>query len=212
MLEDTFSELEQVRLKKLRALESAGIDPYPTRAEQTHTSQEAIDAFVKAESQPDASPIRVTAAGRIRSLRPMGKLTFAHIQDRDGKLQLFFRVNDLGEEKMAELSAYYDLGDFIQASGTLFRTKRGEVSLQVEDFKMLAKALRPLPAAKDEVVDGEIVRHAVLSDPETRYRQRYVDMIVNPEVREVPRPDGYGNPLSPALCGPGSQPRCPGDF
>ena len=185
MLEDTFSELEQVRLKKLRTLEAAGIDPYPTRAEQTHTSQEAIEAFIQVESQPDASPIQVTVAGRIRSLRPMGKLTFAHIQDRDGKLQLFFRVNDLGEEKMAELSAYYDLGDFIQASGTLFRTKRGEVSLQVDDFKMLAKALRPLPAAKDEVVDGEIVRHAVLSDPETRYRQRYVDLAVNPDVQEI---------------------------
>jgi lysyl-tRNA synthetase class 2 len=185
MLEETFSELEEARLKKLRALEAAGMDPYPTRAEQTHTSKEAIEAFINAEKQADAAPIHVTAAGRIRALRPMGKLAFAHIQDRDGRLQLFFRVNDLGEEKMDELNAYYDLGDFIQASGTMFRTKRGEVSLYVEDFKMLAKTLRPLPAAKDEVVDGEIVRHAVLSDPETRYRQRYVDLAVNPEVQEI---------------------------
>ena len=185
MLEESFSELEQARLKKLRALEAAGIDPYPTRSEQTHTSQVAIDAFVNAEAQTEARPIQVTAAGRIRSLRLMGKLAFAHIQDRDGGLQLFFRVNDLGEEKMAELTSFYDLGDFIQASGTMFRTKRGEVSLHVEDFKMLAKTLRPLPAAKDEVVDGEIIRHATLSDPETRYRQRYVDLAVNTEVQEI---------------------------
>jgi len=86
---------------------------------------------------------------------------------------------------MAELDTFYDLGDFIQASGHMFRTRRGEVTLYVEDFKMLAKALRPLPAAKDEMVDGEIVRHATLSDPETRYRQRYVDLAVNPDVQEI---------------------------
>lgn len=98
MLEDTFSELEQVRLKNCAPWKPPGLTLTP-RAEQTHTSQEAIEAFIQVESQPDASPIQVTVAGRIRSLRPMGKLTFAHIQDRDGKLQLFFRVNDLGEEK-----------------------------------------------------------------------------------------------------------------
>jgi lysyl-tRNA synthetase class 2 len=185
MLEESFSELEQARLNKLRAMQDQGLDPYPTRAEQTHTSQGAMDAFISAESGEDVPTIRVTVAGRIRALRPMGKIAFAHIQDRDGRLQLFFRVNDLGEDKMAELNAYYDLGDFIQASGYMFRTKRGEVSLYVEDFKMLAKALRPLPAAKDEVVDGEVVRHATLSDPETRFRQRYVDLAVNPDVQEV---------------------------
>jgi lysyl-tRNA synthetase class 2 len=115
----------------------------------------------------------------------MGKIAFAHIDDRDGRVQLFFRINDLGEEKMEMLSVYFDLGDFIQASGYMFRTRRGEVSLYVEDFKMLAKALRPLPAAKDEIVDGEVLRHAKLSDPETRYRQRYVDLAVNPDVQEI---------------------------
>jgi lysyl-tRNA synthetase class 2 len=115
----------------------------------------------------------------------MGKIAFAHIDDRDGRVQLFFRVNDLGEEKMEMLSDYFDLGDFIQASGYMFRTRRGEVSLYVEDFKMLAKALRPLPAAKDEIVDGEVLRHAKLSDPETRYRQRYVDLAVNPDVQKI---------------------------
>ncbi len=185
MLEESFSELEQTRLEKMREMQQHGIDPYPTSAEQTHTSQEAIEAFEKAESAGDETPINVVLAGRIRALRLMGKIAFAHIDDRDGRVQLFFRINDLGEEKMDSLSQYYDLGDFIQASGHMFRTRRGEVTLYVEDFKMLAKALRPLPAAKDEIVDGEVVRHAVLSDAETRYRQRYVDLAVNPDVREI---------------------------
>jgi lysyl-tRNA synthetase class 2 len=185
MLKESFSELELTRLQKLRAMEAQGIEPYPTRAEQTHTSRQAIQDFERSEAENDETPIRVTLAGRLRALRPMGKIAFSHIQDRDGRVQLFFRVNDLGEEKMGELDAYYDLGDFIQASGYMFRTKRGEVTLYVEDFKMLAKALRPLPAAKDEVVDGQVVRHATLNDPETRYRQRYVDLAVNPDVQEI---------------------------
>jgi len=115
----------------------------------------------------------------------MGKIAFGHIEDRGGRVQLFFRINDLGEDKMAALDDFFDLGDFIQASGTMFRTRRGEVTLYVKDFKMLAKALRPLPAAKDEMVGGEVVRHATLSDPETRYRQRYVDLAVNPDVRQI---------------------------
>ena len=185
MLEESFSELELARLEKLREMQEKGINPYPTTAEQTHTSQEAIDAFIEAEEAGEETAIRVILAGRLRALRPMGKIAFAHIDDRGGRVQLFFRINDLGEEKMAELDSYYDLGDFIQASGYMFRTRRGEVTLYVEDFKMLAKALRPLPAAKDEVVDGEVIRHAKLSDPETRYRQRYVDLAVNPDVREI---------------------------
>ncbi len=185
MLEDSFTELERNRLDKLHEVQAEGLEPYPTRAEQTHTSQEAIDAFIKAEDAGDDTPVKVTLAGRIRSLRTMGKLAFAHIDDRAGRIQLFFRINDLGEEKMAELEKFYDLGDFIQASGYMFRTKRGEISLYVEDYKLLAKALRPLPAAKDEVVNGEVVRHATLSDPETRYRQRYVDLAVNPDVQEI---------------------------
>ena len=185
MLEDSFSELEHTRLEKLHEMETEGIQPFPTRAEQTHTSKQAIEAFEKAEASGDETPVQVTLAGRIRALRTMGKIAFAHIDDRGGRVQLFFRINDLGEEKMSELDKYYDLGDFIQASGYMFRTKRGEITLYVEDFKMLAKALRPLPAAKDEVVDGEVIRHATLSDPETRYRQRYVDLAVNQEAQAI---------------------------
>ena len=185
MLEESFSELERARLEKLYQMQEEGIDPFPTRAKQTHTSQEAIDAFTSNEEKGDTTPIQVTLAGRLRALRSMGKIAFGHMEDRDGRVQLFFRINDIGEKRMRELGTYYDLGDFIQASGYMFRTRRGEVTLYVEDFKMLAKALRPLPAAKDEVVNGEVIRHATLSDPETRYRQRYVDLAVNPDIQEV---------------------------
>jgi lysyl-tRNA synthetase class 2 len=100
-------------------------------------------------------------------------------------LQFFFRVNELGEENMARWREDFDLGDFIEASGVMVRTRTGEATLQVSAYRMLAKAVTPLPAAKDEVVDGEVVRHATLSDPEVRYRQRYADLAVNPEVRQI---------------------------
>ncbi len=163
-----------------------GIEPYPTRASPTHTAQAALKAFEEWESSGNTSdPLAVTVAGRLRSLRPMGKITFAHIEDGSGRIQLFFRVNEVGQEGMDQLGEDFDLGDFIEASGTLFRTRTGEISVQVKTYRMLAKAVTPLPAAKDEVIDGQVVRHATLSDPETRYRQRYADLAVNPEVRDV---------------------------
>jgi lysyl-tRNA synthetase class 2 len=129
--------------------------------------------------------LQVTLAGRLRAMRPMGKIIFAHVEDGSGRIQLFFRVNDLGEEAMRQLTEEFDLGDFIETEGELFRTRTGEITLRVTSFRMLAKAITPLPAAKDEVIDGQIVRHATLNDPETRYRQRYADLAVNPEVRQI---------------------------
>jgi len=179
------SELEKIRLKKVFELRAGGIEPYPTRANRTHTSQEAIAAFEAAEKQADPAPVEVTLAGRLRAIRPMGKVVFAHIEDGAGRIQLFFRVNELGEDQLRHFTEYYDLGDFIEAFGVMFRTRTGEVTLHVHRFRMLAKAISPLPAAKDEVVDGQVIRHATLSDPELRYRQRYADLAVNPEVREI---------------------------
>ena len=117
---------------------------------------------------------------------PWARLTFAHIEDGDGRIQLFFRMNELGQERVDFFNKMFDIGDFIQASGVMFRTRTGEVTLHVHDFKLLAKAVSPLPAAKDEVTEsGETVRHAALEDPELRARQRYADLAVNPEVRET---------------------------
>ncbi|NJN44806.1 MAG: hypothetical protein HC806_08875, partial [Anaerolineae bacterium] len=114
-----------------------------------------------------------------------GKIAFAHIDDGAGRIQLFFRSNDVGEEALKLLANELDLGDFIEAEGEMMRTKTGEVTLRVSSFRPLAKSITPLPAAKDEIVDGEVIRHAALTDPETRYRQRYADLAVNPDVRQI---------------------------
>ncbi len=180
-----YSNLEKIRLEKLERLRAQGVEPYPTRAERTHTSQQAIRLFEQAESASGDEPVAVTLAGRLRSMRPMGKITFAHIDDGDGRVQLFLRANDVGEEWLDLFNHEFDLGDFVQASGEMFRTRSGEVSLRVQSIRLLAKAITPLPAAKDEVVDGQVVRHATLADPEARYRQRYADLVVNPDVRQI---------------------------
>ncbi len=180
-----YTNLEKIRLEKLAQLREQGVEAYPRRLERTHEIAMATEAFLKTENDDEPEEITAVLAGRIRSLRPMGKVIFAHIEDGSGRIQLFFRANDLGDEQMGFFKEHFDLGDFIEASGKIFRTRTGEVSLWVNTFKMLAKAITPLPAAKDQVVDGEIVSHATLSDPETRYRQRYADLAVNPEVREV---------------------------
>jgi lysyl-tRNA synthetase class 2 len=180
-----YSKLEKVRLEKIETLRAEGFEPYPTRAKRTHTSQEAIKAFEQAESTEQEEVVVVTLAGRLRSSRTMGKITFAHIEDGYGRVQLFFRANDIGKEQLKFFNTEFDLGDYIQAEGEMFRTRTGEITLRVADFKMLSKAVTPLPAAKDEVIEGQVVRHAALTDPETRYRQRYADLAVNEEVRDV---------------------------
>jgi lysyl-tRNA synthetase class 2 len=185
-----YSSLEKIRLEKLTELRAAGIEPFPTRAERTHTSAQAIAAFEQAEKAAGEgqTPLEVKAilAGRIRATRAMGKVSFAHIEDGAGKIQLFLRINELTQERVDFFNKMYDIGDFVQASGVMMRTKTGEATLHVRDFKLLAKAVSPLPAAKDETLeDGTILRHAALGDSELRARQRYADLAVNPEVRET---------------------------
>ncbi len=182
-----YTHLEKIRLQKIEELRAEGIEPYPTRAERTHTSAQAVSALEAAEAaSTPAAEVRATLAGRIRATRPMGKLTFAHIEDGDGKIQLFIRVNELGQEKVDFFNKMFDIGDFVQAAGTMMRTKTSEATLLVHDYKLLAKSVSPLPAAKDETLeDGTVVRHAALEDPELRARQRYADLAVNPHIRET---------------------------
>jgi len=182
---EEYSSLEKIRIEKLETLRAEGIEPYPTRAERTHTTQDAVQAFEDVESSGGEEQVTATLVGRLRAMRSMGKITFAHVEDGSGQVQLFFRANDIGIENLKFFNREFDLGDFIQADGVMFRTRTGEVTLRVEKFHMLAKAITPLPAAKDEVVDGEVIRHAVLADPETRYRQRYADLAVNKDVRDI---------------------------
>lgn len=179
-----YTSLEKIRLAKIDELRAEGIEPYPTRAERTHTSAEAIAAFEAAEKA--GGDVKVTLTGRIRATRSMGKLSFAHIEDGSGRVQLMLRANELGQARVDFFNRMFDIGDFVQAAGSMIRTRTGEVTLQVSDVKLLAKAVSPLPAAKDETLpDGTVLRHAALEDPELRARQRYADLAVNPEVRDL---------------------------
>lgn len=175
------SSLEEQRLSKLARLQEAGIDPYPLRAERTHTTAEAITAFVANEE----AEIAATVCGRLVSMRDMGKTLFAHIEDGYGRIQLLLRRDEVGEESHNIFKKLLDLGDIIQASGIIFRTRSGEISLHTRQWRLLSKAISPLPVVKEQEVDGEIVRYSAFADVEERYRQRYADLAVNPEVREV---------------------------
>ncbi len=169
------SELQEIRRDKADRLRDSGVDPYPHRVERSHTTAAAHASYTEVE--PDLAgdaPEVLTVVGRVMSLRDMGKTAFAHIEDGHGRLQLYVRKNELGDTQFETFAKTVDLGDFIQATGTLFRTKTGEVSLRVAEFRMLAKALNAPP----EKWHG-------LQDVETRYRQRYADLLSNADVRRV---------------------------
>ncbi len=172
-----YTPLEQVRLEKIRQLREMGIEPYPNRSNRTHTTQQAIEAFLEAERAQQPAPT-VTVAGRLRAVRQLGRITFAHIEDGHGRIQLAFQADVLGKDRLKFFNKMFDIGDFLEATGPLFRTRTGEITVRVEDFKMLAKAITPLPAEKR-------TKHTPFSDPELRYRQRYADLAVHPEVREI---------------------------
>jgi lysyl-tRNA synthetase class 2 len=156
-----------VRLEKLQQLREAGIDPYGGRFDCTHTTAAVQRHFDQLEGQ------EVTLAGRLRAIRGHGKASFADLQDRDGRLQLYVRIDIVGSATYA-IFHQLDIGDIIGVRGRVFRTHRGEISLEVHELTVLCKSLRPLP----EKWHG-------LTDVDLRYRQRYLDLIVNPEVRQV---------------------------
>ncbi len=169
---EELSKLQEQRLRKLQQIRERGIDPFPLRAKRTHTTAQAISKFEADEK--GAGQEEITLAGRLRSIRIMGRSTFAHIQDGAGKIQLHLRQDVLGQEAYEHFRRDFDIGDFIQATGRLFRTRTGEITLRVEEFHILAKSLHPLP----EKWHG-------LKDVETRYRQRYLDLMVNEEVARI---------------------------
>ncbi len=166
-LEQDLNELMQVRREKLKELRDRGIEPFGGRYERTHMARDIIANFEELENNP------VTIAGRIMSRRGMGKASFAHIQDSTGQVQIYARLNDIGPEAYV-LFGKLDIGDIIGVEGKVFKTRMGEITVSTENFRMLSKSLRPLP----EKWHG-------LKHVELRYRQRYVDLIVNPDVKEV---------------------------
>ena len=169
----------RARREKLARLVELGVPPYGYRYDRTHDAAAAV-AALGASAAEAAEPVRV--AGRIVSWRAQGKTTFGHLSDQSGRIQLYFRRDAVGEDRYAVLDLL-DLGDVIGVSGSLFRTRTGEPTIRVDSFELLAKSLRPLPYGKEEVVGGEVVRHGGFADPEQRYRQRYADLAVHPEVR-----------------------------
>jgi lysyl-tRNA synthetase, class II len=170
------------RIAKLEALRARGIEPFGYEYDRSHTAVEALSDY----GDRDDEGGRVRLAGRLVSMRDMGRSRFAHLADRSGRIQLYLRVNDLGPEAF-EVLDLLDLGDWLGAEGVLFRTRTGEVTVRVESFELLAKAVRPLPLGKEEVDPdtGERRVYSGFADKEARYRQRYADLAVHPEVREV---------------------------
>lgn len=179
------SDLEQQRVDKLEMLRDAGVTPYPRHTQRTHTNIEAREALEQAEWK-ETPPPTVTVVGRLVSIRVMGKISFAHIEDATGKIQLFLRHNVMAKEQYALFKQAFDLGDFVEATGPLMRTRTGEISVEVTELSMLAKAITPLPIPKEyEDEAGQVTRYGAFSDVEERYRQRYADLATNPEVREI---------------------------
>ena len=181
------TKLELERLQKAQRLEAKGHELYPARIERTHLIAEAVDRFLHAESDAQAEDIGVTVTGRIRRLNSRGKVSFAHIEDESGRVQLFMRVNALGDENYELIRRkLIDVDDFVQASGTMMRTRTGEVSVNIAELRLISKALTPLPVVKEQrTADGSVIEYGEFKDTESRYRQRYADLAVNKSVREI---------------------------
>lgn len=162
------NEQKQIRIDKLKAMQAAGNDPFEiTRATQTHHSDEIKADFEALEEK------EVTIAGRIMTWRDMGKANFIDVQDRNGRIQTYVRMNDIGEDKFKEFKTW-DLGDIVEVKGFVFKTRTGEISVHAQEIRLISKSLLPLP----EKFHG-------LTDTDTRYRKRYLDMIMNPDVKDT---------------------------
>ncbi len=168
-VEQDMNELMKVRRDKLAAFEAKGVAPFGHRFEVSHHAKDVLEQFGHLEGEEESSE-EITIAGRLMAIRGHGKASFSVLMDRSGRIQVYFKLDVLGEEKYSQFKLL-DIGDIIGVKGHVFRTRRGEITVRVDDFDMLSKSLRPLP----EKFHG-------LTDTEIRYRQRYVDLIMNPEV------------------------------
>ena len=176
---DDESFLRRARRAKLDALVERGVPPFAYSFDRTHTAAQAVVAF-RPEAGDEGPTVRV--GGRLVAWRGHGKTAFAHLADDSGRIQLYFRKDHLGDDVFGVVELL-DIGDLVGVSGPVFKTRTGEVTVRVDSVKVLAKSLRPLPFGKEEMVDGVVVRHSGFADAEQRYRQRYADLAVHPEVR-----------------------------
>ena len=174
------SYVEAARREKRAALEALGVQPFAYRYQRSHTAREALESYRDGMGENGPS---VSIAGRIVSWRPKGKVVFGHLEDQSGRIQVYFRQDEL--DARYEVVKLLDLDDHVGVAGTVFRTKAGEITVKASDVTLLAKSLRPLPRGKTQSTEEGAVTFGGLSDPEVRYRQRYADLAVHPEVREV---------------------------
>ncbi|MCI0449488.1 MAG: lysine--tRNA ligase [Chlorobi bacterium] len=182
------NDLIKSRLDALEQIKKLGVNPYPYRFDVTANSAEVLNSFKDPANENEAEAQKqkiVSLAGRIAAIRRMGKASFCHIKDDAGKIQVYIRQNDVGEQ-MYKLFKLLDIGDIIGVNGFVFRTKMGEISIHVTSFELLTKSIHPLPVVKEEVTEtGEKIVHDAFADVELRYRQRYVDLIVNEPVKDT---------------------------
>ncbi len=182
------NDLIQRRLEELEQIREQGIDPYPHRYDVTNNSKEIIESFIDPQTDEDRDERKknpVSVAGRIMAIRKMGKATFCHIKDGEGKIQIYIRKDDIGEESY-NIFKLLDIGDIIGVKGYVFRTKTGEVSIHATSYTLLTKSIHPLPVVKEEVTEsGEKIIYDAFADVELRYRQRYIDLIVNDNVKDT---------------------------
>jgi len=175
---DDLNFVQRARREKLAAIEALGVAPFAYSFDRTHTAAEVLAAAPEGSDEGPA----VSVAGRLVAWRGHGKTIFAHLADLSGRIQLYFRRDHLGEAVFALLEQL-DIGDLVGVTGPIFRTRTGETTVKADRVTLLAKSLRPLPLGKEEVIDGETVRHGALEDSEQRSRQRYADLAVHPEAR-----------------------------
>jgi lysyl-tRNA synthetase class 2 len=169
-MSEKIEELRQVRIQKLEQLKKSGIDPYPVESNRTHTITQALEQF----GTLSADKKQVTLTGRIRSIRTHGKLTFGNLEDGSSSIQFLLRADSLGEKLFTDFSNLFDIGDFLQVTGSLNLSKTNEKTLEVTEYKLLAKSIRPIPQ-----------EHFGLKDQEVKLRKRYLDLLTNKETREI---------------------------
>lgn len=175
---EDYNQLIVQRKQKLEKLREMGINPFPYKFERSHTSAVIIDQFKKLENES------IKVCGRIMSNRLMGKAGFFHIADMQGKIQIYIKKDMVGEEAF-QLYKLLDIGDIVGVEGKVMKTRTGEVTISTDRLELLSKSLRPLPIVKEKIEDDKKVVYDPFSDKELRYRQRYVDLVVNPNVRDV---------------------------
>jgi lysyl-tRNA synthetase class 2 len=172
------SEVMKVRREKLAQIKESGVNPFTYSYERSNNAIDIIDNFDEFENKT------VSLAGRIMAVRKMGKASFAHIMDATARIQTYVRIDEVGEESYATFKLL-DIGDIIGIEGEVMKTRTGEITIVVKKLELLTKNLRPLPIVKEKEEDGQKVTYDAFADTEARYRQRYVDLVVNRDVMEV---------------------------